>query len=87
MKKKEAKGLKGKKCLTRLAQEDSETGKEESVEAMNPTPLITKSNSVVNWKIFQQGQRSIYQIIRANGADTIYIALELWLKTSQERIL
>ncbi|GKD84645.1 hypothetical protein Tco_1355799 [Tanacetum coccineum] len=54
------------------AQGDSETNKEESVEAMNPTSLATKSNIVVNWKIFQQGQRSIYQIIRANGADTIY---------------
>ncbi|GJW52172.1 hypothetical protein Tco_0093523 [Tanacetum coccineum] len=52
------------------AQGDSETDKEESVEAMNPTPLATKSNIVVNWKIFQQGQRSVYQIMRANGADT-----------------
>ncbi|GJW49268.1 putative ribonuclease H-like domain-containing protein [Tanacetum coccineum] len=30
------------------AQEDSETDKEESVEAMNPTPLTTKSDSVAN---------------------------------------
>ncbi|GKB84220.1 hypothetical protein Tco_0956492 [Tanacetum coccineum] len=35
-------------------QGDSETDKEESMEAINPTPLATKSNSVVNWKIFQQ---------------------------------
>ncbi|GKA82544.1 hypothetical protein Tco_0789292, partial [Tanacetum coccineum] len=56
------------------AQEDSKTDKEESVEAMNPTPLTTKSDSVVNWKIFQQGQRSIYQIIRANGANTVYMS-------------
>ncbi|GKC37550.1 hypothetical protein Tco_1049934 [Tanacetum coccineum] len=49
------------------AQEDSETDKDESVEAMNPTPLTTKSDSVVNWKIFQQGRRSVYQIIRADG--------------------
>ncbi|GJX64053.1 hypothetical protein Tco_0298396 [Tanacetum coccineum] len=34
------------------AQGDSETDKEESVEAMNPTPLATKSNIMVNWKIF-----------------------------------
>ncbi|GJV64158.1 hypothetical protein Tco_1474986 [Tanacetum coccineum] len=34
------------------AQEDSKTDKEESVEAMNPTPLTTKSDSVANWKIF-----------------------------------
>ncbi|GJW27285.1 hypothetical protein Tco_0041096 [Tanacetum coccineum] len=34
-------------------QGDSETDEEESVEAMNPTPLDTKSNIVANWKIFQ----------------------------------
>ncbi|GKA02613.1 hypothetical protein Tco_0675394 [Tanacetum coccineum] len=62
------------------AQGDSETDKEESVEAMNPTPLATKSNIVVNWKIFQQGQRSVYQIMRANGADTVYISFGAMIK-------
>ncbi|GJT01026.1 hypothetical protein Tco_0822195 [Tanacetum coccineum] len=59
---------------------DSETDEEESVEAMNPTPLDTKSNIVANWKIFQQGERSIYQIIRANGADTVYMSFGAMLK-------
>ncbi|GJS78841.1 hypothetical protein Tco_0728722 [Tanacetum coccineum] len=62
------------------AQEDSETDKEELVEAMNPTPLTTKSDSVVNWKIYQQGQRSVYQIIRANRADTVYISFGAMIK-------
>ncbi|GJR78721.1 hypothetical protein Tco_0149506 [Tanacetum coccineum] len=62
------------------AQEDSENDKEESVEAMNPTPLTTKFDSVVNWKIFQQGQRSIYQIMRANGADTVYMSFGVMVK-------
>ncbi|GKD82447.1 hypothetical protein Tco_1349286 [Tanacetum coccineum] len=62
------------------AQEDSETDKEDSVEAMNPTPLTTKSDSVVNWKIFQQGQRSIYQIMRANRADTVYMSFGAMVK-------
>ncbi|GKF51380.1 hypothetical protein Tco_0147847 [Tanacetum coccineum] len=53
--------------VNKSAQKDSETDKDESVEAMNPTPLTTKSDSVVNWKIFQQGRRSVYQIIRADG--------------------
>ncbi|GKF68649.1 hypothetical protein Tco_0198328, partial [Tanacetum coccineum] len=35
-------------------QGDLETDEEESVEAMNPTPLDTKSNIMANWKIFQQ---------------------------------
>ncbi|GJR15188.1 hypothetical protein Tco_0797840 [Tanacetum coccineum] len=70
------------------AQEDSGSDKEESVEAMNPTPLTTKSDSVVNWKIFQQGQRSIYQIMRANGADTVYMSFRAMVKdfTSEDLI-
>ncbi|GKD51858.1 hypothetical protein Tco_1280834 [Tanacetum coccineum] len=35
-------------------QGDLETDKEESVEAMNPTPLDTEYNIMANWKIFQQ---------------------------------
>ncbi|GKA14901.1 hypothetical protein Tco_0694547 [Tanacetum coccineum] len=66
--------------IDKSPQGDSETDKEESVEAMNPTPLDTKSNIVANWKIFQQGERSIYQIIRANGADTVYMSFGAMLK-------
>ncbi|GJR87348.1 copia protein, partial [Tanacetum coccineum] len=62
------------------AQGDSKTDKEESVEAMNHTPLVIKSNIVVNWKIFQQGQRSVYQIMRANGADTVYMSFGAMIK-------
>ncbi|GKF08792.1 hypothetical protein Tco_0043016, partial [Tanacetum coccineum] len=61
-------------------EEKVDIDKEESVEAMNPTPLDTKSNIVANWKIFQQGERSIYQIIRANGADTVYMGFGAMLK-------
>ncbi|GJX41021.1 hypothetical protein Tco_0256011, partial [Tanacetum coccineum] len=66
--------------IYKSAQEDSKTDKEESVEAMNPTPLTTKFDSVANWKIFQQGQRSVYQIIRANGADTVYMSFGAMIK-------
>ncbi|GKB36684.1 hypothetical protein Tco_0881626 [Tanacetum coccineum] len=66
--------------IDKSPQGDSGTDKEESVEAMNPTPLDTKSNIVANWKIFQQGERSIYQIIRANGADTVYMSFGAMLK-------
>ncbi|GJU94493.1 hypothetical protein Tco_1319249 [Tanacetum coccineum] len=66
--------------IDKSPQGDSETDKEELVEAMNPTPLDTKSNIMENWKIFQQGERSIYQIIRANGADTVYMSFGAKLK-------
>ncbi|GJV06763.1 retrovirus-related pol polyprotein from transposon TNT 1-94 [Tanacetum coccineum] len=61
-------------------EEDSKIDKEEDMEAIGAIPVATKSPSVVNWKIFQQGQRSIYQIIRANGADTIYMSFRAMLK-------
>ncbi|GKC10529.1 hypothetical protein Tco_1007311 [Tanacetum coccineum] len=51
--------------VDKSAQEDSETNKEESVEAMNPTPLTTKSDSV---------------IMRANGADTVYMSFGAMVK-------
>ncbi|GJZ89680.1 putative ribonuclease H-like domain-containing protein [Tanacetum coccineum] len=66
--------------IEKSPQGDSETDKEESVEAKNPTPLDIKSNIMANWKIFQQGERSIYQIIRANGADTVYMSFGAMLK-------
>ncbi|GJV29145.1 reverse transcriptase domain-containing protein [Tanacetum coccineum] len=52
----------------------------EEEPAMNPTPLTTKSDSVANWKIFQQGQRSVYQIIRANRGDTVYMSFGAMIK-------
>ncbi|GJR24636.1 hypothetical protein Tco_0973163 [Tanacetum coccineum] len=66
--------------IDKSPQGDSETDKEESIEDMNPTHLDTKSNIVANWKIFQQGERSIYQTIRANGADTVYMSFGAMLK-------
>ncbi|GKE11725.1 hypothetical protein Tco_1415276 [Tanacetum coccineum] len=72
--------------VTEVKEEESvkRTGKRKKQkarkEAMNPTPLDTKSNIVANWKIFQQDERSIYQIIRANGADTVYMSFGAMLK-------
>ncbi|GKB67090.1 hypothetical protein Tco_0928502, partial [Tanacetum coccineum] len=62
------------------AHEDSEADKEEDMEVISAIPVATKSPSMVNWKIFQQGQRSIYHIIRANGVDTFYMSFGAMLK-------
>ncbi|GJW81790.1 hypothetical protein Tco_0145765 [Tanacetum coccineum] len=70
----------GETIVPKEEDEDSETDKEENMEAIDATPVATKSHVVVNWKIFQQGQRSICQIIRANGADTIYMSFRAMLK-------
>ncbi|GJR58803.1 hypothetical protein Tco_1500965 [Tanacetum coccineum] len=49
----------------------AEVKEEESVKTTGKRKK-QKARKVVNWKIFQQGQRSIYQIMRANRADTKY---------------
>ncbi|GKC91710.1 hypothetical protein Tco_1152359 [Tanacetum coccineum] len=74
-KKKPRKGIN----VDKSAQEDSETDKEESVKAMNPTPLDIQSDSV-QMEDISQGQRSVYQIIRANGADTVYMSFGAMIK-------
>ncbi|GJU48375.1 ribonuclease H-like domain-containing protein [Tanacetum coccineum] len=40
-----------------VANEDSETDKEEHTEAINVTPIAIKAHVVVNWKIFQQDRK------------------------------
>ncbi|GKA31809.1 hypothetical protein Tco_0718176 [Tanacetum coccineum] len=47
------------KVASKEQEEDSETDKEEHTEAIDVTPIATKAHVVVNWKIFQQGQRII----------------------------
>ncbi|GJY71746.1 hypothetical protein Tco_0475449 [Tanacetum coccineum] len=76
-KKQKAKKVEARKGVNvdKSAQEDSKTNKEESVEAMNLTPLTTKSDSVVNWKIFQQG-KDVFIDNESNGADTLHELLE-----------
>ena len=35
---------------------------------------------MVNWKIFKEGQRSVFQIIRADSTSTIYMSFGAMLK-------
>ncbi|GJR22017.1 retrovirus-related pol polyprotein from transposon TNT 1-94 [Tanacetum coccineum] len=48
---------------------------------MQSYPLIQNLIFVANWKIFQQGERKAFKhIIRANGADTVYMSFGAMLK-------
>ncbi|GJV90519.1 hypothetical protein Tco_1538332 [Tanacetum coccineum] len=68
--------------VDKVSQKDSETNKEESVEAMNPTPLTTKSDSVVNWKIFQQEDNGLNKVRRKNDMQQSVCVVELQTFTS-----
>ncbi|GJU45843.1 hypothetical protein Tco_1203109 [Tanacetum coccineum] len=61
--------------VDKSAQEDSKTNKEESVEAMFLLLCEYKSDSVVYWKIFQQG-KDVFIDNESNGADTLHELLE-----------
>ncbi|GKA64125.1 ribonuclease H-like domain-containing protein, partial [Tanacetum coccineum] len=41
---------------------------------INPVPVATKSPSISNYKIIKQGRKGVYQIIRENGTDMVYIS-------------
>ncbi|GJX35215.1 ribonuclease H-like domain-containing protein [Tanacetum coccineum] len=41
---------------------------------INPVPVATKSPSIANYKIIKQGRKSVYQIVRENRTDMVYIS-------------
>ncbi|GJZ01693.1 putative ribonuclease H-like domain-containing protein, partial [Tanacetum coccineum] len=46
---------------------------------INPVPVATKSPSIANYKIIKQGRKGIYQIVRENGTDMVYISFKAML--------
>ncbi|GJU27257.1 hypothetical protein Tco_1165878 [Tanacetum coccineum] len=41
---------------------------------INPVPVATKSPGIANYKIIKQGRKGVYQIVRENGTDMVYIS-------------
>ncbi|GJU33987.1 hypothetical protein Tco_1182341 [Tanacetum coccineum] len=41
---------------------------------INPVPVAMKSPSIANYKIIKQGRKGVYQIVRENGTDKVYIS-------------
>ncbi|GJX34003.1 putative ribonuclease H-like domain-containing protein [Tanacetum coccineum] len=41
---------------------------------INPVPVAIKSPSIANYKIIKQGRKGVYQIVRENGTDMVYIS-------------
>ncbi|GKB76012.1 hypothetical protein Tco_0942907 [Tanacetum coccineum] len=53
----------------------------DSVIGINAIPTATKPPSIIDWKIIpQSGQKAVYQIIRRNGSDKIYMSFGAILK-------
>ncbi|GJX00128.1 hypothetical protein Tco_0184041 [Tanacetum coccineum] len=47
---------------------------------INPVPVAIKPPSIANFKIIKQGKKGVYQIVRENGTDKVYISFRAMLK-------
>ncbi|GJW39896.1 uncharacterized mitochondrial protein-like protein [Tanacetum coccineum] len=74
---------------TDLDKDDSEDSDEvseqdESVSGtkipINPVPVAMKSPSIATYKIIKQGEKGVYQIVREDGTDIVYINFGAMLK-------
>ncbi|GJT59975.1 hypothetical protein Tco_1003508 [Tanacetum coccineum] len=41
---------------------------------INPVPVATKLPSIANYKIIKKGRKGVYQIVKENGTDMVYIS-------------
>ncbi|GJX65842.1 hypothetical protein Tco_0300185 [Tanacetum coccineum] len=58
-------------------QEESVTG---TKTLINPVPVAMKTPSIATYKIFKQGEKGAYQIVREDGTDVVYINFGAMLK-------
>ncbi|GJX94289.1 hypothetical protein Tco_0348875 [Tanacetum coccineum] len=74
---------------TDLDKDDSEdsdevTEQEDSISGtkipINPVPVAMKSPSIATYKIIKQGETRVYQIVREDGTDIVYINFGAMLK-------
>ncbi|GKC13758.1 hypothetical protein Tco_1010540, partial [Tanacetum coccineum] len=58
-------------------QDDSVTG---TTTSINPVPVAMKTPSIATYKIIKQGGKGVYQIVRVDGTDIMYINFGAMLK-------
>ncbi|GJZ96138.1 hypothetical protein Tco_0668472 [Tanacetum coccineum] len=58
--------------------EESNTGTETPI---NLVPVAMKTSSVATYKIIKQGEKGVYQIVREDGSDIVYINFGAMLKS------
>ncbi|GJS72387.1 hypothetical protein Tco_0705228 [Tanacetum coccineum] len=54
---------------------------DEEEVAIDAVPLATKSPKIVDWKIYKEGKKSYYQIVRANRKSHMYMIFSQMLKS------
>ncbi|GJY74121.1 hypothetical protein Tco_0478552 [Tanacetum coccineum] len=61
-----------------VEQEETATGTETPI---NPVPVAMKTPSVATYKIIKQGEKGVYQIVREDGTDVVYINFGAMMKS------
>ncbi|GJW52694.1 hypothetical protein Tco_0096779 [Tanacetum coccineum] len=74
------------KCDKNDSEDSDEVGEqEESVTGtktpINPVPVAMKTPSIATYKIIKQGEKGVYQIVREDGTDIVYINFGAMLKS------
>ncbi|GKB66429.1 hypothetical protein Tco_0927841 [Tanacetum coccineum] len=59
-------------------QDDSVTG---TKTLINPVPVAMKTPSIATYKIIKQGEKGVYQIVREDGTDIVYINFGAMMKS------
>ncbi|GJS21531.1 hypothetical protein Tco_0450163 [Tanacetum coccineum] len=60
---------------------------DEEEEAIDAIPFAVKSLSIVGWKIYKEGRKSYYQIMRADGKSQMYMFFSQMLKSFNREYL
>ncbi|GJR74679.1 hypothetical protein Tco_0087044 [Tanacetum coccineum] len=68
-----------KQCLEIIPDEEEVT--------IDAIPLAVKSPSIVGWKIYKEGRKSYYQIMRADGKSQMYMIFSQMLKSVDRKDL
>ncbi|GKD12485.1 hypothetical protein Tco_1196892 [Tanacetum coccineum] len=78
------KGLHTKKTDEDETEKDEASEKDDPTSGtdvpINPVPISMKPPSIANYKIIKQGKKGVYQIVRENGTDKVYISFGAMLK-------
>ncbi|GKE11848.1 hypothetical protein Tco_1415399 [Tanacetum coccineum] len=62
------------------SEDSDEVSKQDDFVLGHPVPVEMKSPSIATYKIIKQGEKGVYQIIREDGTDIVYINFGAMLK-------
>ncbi|GKC97032.1 hypothetical protein Tco_1162474 [Tanacetum coccineum] len=74
-------GRQRKESRNRADTRDYKEAKDEDEVAIDAIPLAIKSPCIVGWKIYKEGRKNYYQIMRADGKSQMYMFFSQMLKS------